>query len=665
MRLAIVSAIIFSCLFSQTFAGSNNEPLVSAADGDLEEMSIDDLMHVKVSVASSKPTTINQAAGIVTLITAEDIAHMGARDLIDVLQFVPGFSFGTDVLGAVGPGFRGLWAYEGKALLIVDNEEFNDALFGNVILGRRFPVSLIDRIEIIRGPGSVKYGGNAELVVIKVTTKLMAQAHSSLSAAFGVQKTGSPESSLDAVVTNQDANLFVGILDSQQSGNRSDNNLVDSAGASASLQGNSNLSDSFYEGVISTGRLTGQVFYDRYTIKDITGYGPNLTSPIPVLFSTFAARVEDIIDVSSKFQIKVFGDYKFEVPWKVTDGDAGGQTAVLYNRTNGRMKLGLQGTYDPSETLNFRFGYEYFVDSATDASAGGAFAYSGKNHVQFTDDSLFAESTANFGWADFTLGARFENNTAYGDATVPRLAIVKSYEDWGYKALLSEAFRSPSVENIEASGATKLKAETTTVAEIELNRQINDESMVAFNLFSISIADPIAFSTNNLGSTIYKNFTHEGSDGVELSYHHRNLRHSITATYSFARPDALSVGYYQVAGHKDEFLGIASQKATLLGSFKIISDEYQISPALIYIGPRWSYEYSAAAAGLALTHLEANLLLNLVLEKKNFLRKDMSLSFGAYNLLSQDYRLPQPYQGGHSALPTEGLEYLARLSAGF
>jgi len=66
----------------------------------------------------------------------------GARDLTDILYMVPGYFVGADTEGVVGPGFRGLWGYEGKILLRIDGKEMNELLFSTIQLGNEFPVEL-------------------------------------------------------------------------------------------------------------------------------------------------------------------------------------------------------------------------------------------------------------------------------------------------------------------------------------------------------------------------------------------------------------------------------------------------------------------------------------------------------------------------------------------
>jgi outer membrane receptor for ferrienterochelin and colicin len=126
---------------------------------------------VHSQVASFAITRLTDSPAVVTAVSAEEIRSSGARDLMDVLLLVPGFFFGVDVQGTIGPGFRGLWGQEGKILLLIDGKEMNEQLYSTMQLGHEFPVELIERVEVVRGPGSVIYGGNAELAVVNVITR--------------------------------------------------------------------------------------------------------------------------------------------------------------------------------------------------------------------------------------------------------------------------------------------------------------------------------------------------------------------------------------------------------------------------------------------------------------------------------------------------------------
>ena len=124
----------------------------------------------KVVIATQREQTPEQAPSIVSVVTRHDIEAYGARDLADILRLVPGFEFGVDVDGLVGLSDRGIWVHEGKVLLMVNGIVQNDFGYGNYNFFGSIPASIIEKVEIIRGPGSAMYGGFAEVSVINVIT---------------------------------------------------------------------------------------------------------------------------------------------------------------------------------------------------------------------------------------------------------------------------------------------------------------------------------------------------------------------------------------------------------------------------------------------------------------------------------------------------------------
>ncbi len=138
---------------------------------DDEAAMLELLLDAKVDVATRTSKSMRETPAVVTLVTRDEIAASGARTLADVLMTVPGFGFGVDVGQVVGVGFRGNWGHEGKVLLRIDGLELNETLYSTLQFGNHFPVDEIERVEIIRGPGSVIYGGYAELAVINVVSR--------------------------------------------------------------------------------------------------------------------------------------------------------------------------------------------------------------------------------------------------------------------------------------------------------------------------------------------------------------------------------------------------------------------------------------------------------------------------------------------------------------
>jgi len=143
---------------------------------DLAELSLRDLMSVEVvSTASKFPQSVKEAPASITVITAEDIRRYGHRTLADTLRSVRGFYTTYDRnYSYVGMrGFARPGDYNTRILLLLNGHRVNDGTYDMAPIGTDLPidVSLIERIEIIRGPGSALYGTNAFFAVINVVTR--------------------------------------------------------------------------------------------------------------------------------------------------------------------------------------------------------------------------------------------------------------------------------------------------------------------------------------------------------------------------------------------------------------------------------------------------------------------------------------------------------------
>ena len=154
---------------------------VPAPPPDVPVMSMEDLLAVEVvSTASKFPQSVREAPASVTVITADDIRRYGHRTLADSLRSVRGFYTTYDRnYGYVGiRGFARPGDYNTRILLLLDGHRLNDGTYDMAPIGTDFPIdmSLIERIEIIRGPGSALYGSNAFFAVINVVTKTGASA---------------------------------------------------------------------------------------------------------------------------------------------------------------------------------------------------------------------------------------------------------------------------------------------------------------------------------------------------------------------------------------------------------------------------------------------------------------------------------------------------------
>lgn len=133
-----------------------------------------------VSIATGTAQPLRESPAIASVITAVDIAAIGATELNEVLETVPGLHVGVS-----GVGYRPIFSIRGihtqtnpQMLILINGIPVKNVFDGQ--LGAswgRMPVTGIARIEVIRGPGSALYGADAFSGVINIITKSAADVH--------------------------------------------------------------------------------------------------------------------------------------------------------------------------------------------------------------------------------------------------------------------------------------------------------------------------------------------------------------------------------------------------------------------------------------------------------------------------------------------------------
>ncbi len=126
-----------------------------------------------VSGVSKMRESLLEAPATVVVITGEQIRRRGYLDLESVLHDLPAFDIsrtnGQTYSNAYQRGYRS--DATNRTLFLVDGVEQND-LFSNIAyISHQYPLSNIDRVEVIYGPASTMYGANAFLGVINVVTR--------------------------------------------------------------------------------------------------------------------------------------------------------------------------------------------------------------------------------------------------------------------------------------------------------------------------------------------------------------------------------------------------------------------------------------------------------------------------------------------------------------
>lgn len=161
---------IISCLFIVPL----NSSFAAVAEKDIFDLSIKELMQVRISLATKTEETVLTVPSTITVFERTDIESLGVKNAYDVMNFVPGFQMTRgDWVGAVPKEHaRGVYLDNGYILVMVNGERLNEVSFGKAsVYTPHIPIGIIERIEVIRGPGSALYGSNAFLGVLNIITQ--------------------------------------------------------------------------------------------------------------------------------------------------------------------------------------------------------------------------------------------------------------------------------------------------------------------------------------------------------------------------------------------------------------------------------------------------------------------------------------------------------------
>jgi outer membrane cobalamin receptor len=603
-------------------------------------MSIDELLKAKTSVASKTALTPRETPGIISIVTENEIKNSGARDLIDVLRLVPGINFGYDDEGVIGIQMRGNWALEGKVLLIIDGIEFNELMYNNLEFGNHFDVSQIKRIEIIRGPGSSIYGGNAELGVINITTKKGNDIKGiaiNASSGYMTNTLGYWNGGLQAGKRYKDWDISLKTFIGEGIRTNSKFQYIDTTTYDLSKKGAETKTMNVNLG-INNKKLFAQFIYDDYT----TGYVYD-SAYAQQYFRTLAGNIRYEFKVTDKLTITPKIDYRNSIPFN--------ETGYYLNCSINRLLANTTISYNPKDNINIIGGVEYFTDNGkilgtTDSSLFN----NGKRTVSYNTVSGFIQGIMKTHYANITAGIRYDMHNVFGSAFAPRIGITKCWDKFHAKILYSEAFRSPSIGNLTLTPSTR--PEHTHVTEAEVGYKINKNMFVTANVFNIKIDNPIIYFSDSVEG--YKTFNHTGTQGFELEYRIKYSKLFASLNYSFYAVNSNKVIDYRVEPNLRSLVGAPQNKITCSGGYTI--NDITVSPSVIYIGERYlgqHYNYAKE---------NADVLINLNVVYNNFLTQNLNASIGVYDILNTKSAFIQSYSGLQRPYPGASREFVFKLN---
>lgn len=589
--LAILSGLCWTAGLPAAFAqAASEEEELAQVYGD----------KTTVSIATGAAQSLRRAPAVATVITAQDIAMMGATDLDQVLATVPGIHVGRNNQG-YNPLYivRGIYSeFNAQTLVLYNGVPMTTMFIGNRgTIWAGMPVANIARIEVIRGPGSALYGADAYAGVINIVTKGPADLH-------GLEL-GLRAGSFDS----RDAWLQYGgklgplaVAAYLRAGRTDGFKELVQADAQTGLDAVFGTQASLAPGPVNTGHDAVDAHVEAnygklrlragYTLRDDVGTGAGAGGALDPVGHGRNQRWNASVSLSElelapKLLLNLSGSYfqlinQFPKILQVfPPGAFGGSfpqgmfgapstwerqtrvAAVLgYTGWAGhQLRLGLgHDDLDMYRTQEFK----NFTLIESGPAKGLPVPLPGGQLVEFPVDKSFATpqrrrvtyAYVQDEWSvapDWTLtaGVRRDQYSDFGATTNPRVALVWDASlDLTAKLLIGRAFRAPSfseeysINNPVIRGNPALKPERISTAEASISWQLGAAAQLQASAFRYTMTDIIRAASIGGGTSEYANLGTQRGHGFELELTvdvARNLR--LAGHYAYQRAVDESTGH--------------------------------------------------------------------------------------------------------------------------
>lgn len=636
-------------------------------------LSIDELAQV-VIVASKREETVQDAPGIVSVLSKEEIRNFGARTLFDLLNQLPSiymlgsFGFPQNLISIRGDNFA---HFNTRVLLLIDGRPLREMTWGGkdpaILLG--FPIDAIERLEVVRGPGSVLYGSNAFNGAINIITR-KGEQDSATKLSVGGGSFNSRGFNLSGGNARGEFSILGSVHGFKERGWRFE--ATDEAGVHAITRfGEENI------GVLSNlqyKKLTLSTFFGR-SVGDDLGTTPKFPSIERTQYRYFL-DIGHPLDISENLTIDFHTTYnRFErnLPFESVPvalipelgpapNSPGKSESVLFEAIT---------TYNPIEKVNIVFGPEAIHLNGFLGDPPLDFV---KDYDEWWYRAYFQSDIRLNSWLKLFGGLQWNKVESLDSESVLRFgANIDLAPQLSLKLLYGEAYRAPfALERLvdvrpTLVGNQDLQSETVTTTEAQLfyRRNSLQAALTAFNIRQKDIIGRIFDPTSASGASF--TFVNAGRlefNGFELEFkyfHSKRLFFTGSATYQENENQdglndfTLMPNWMGKLGFSYELSrGITfSAFNTYVGDAE---DNILLNPARLAVNP------DAKAYHL----LRANLIfdINSILKREN----NLNTTFRIYgsNLLDEDIHLPEFTRRNINTLPlAAGRSVFAEVSIEF
>ena len=399
------------------------------------QLSLEELMSVKVVSASRKEEEQHLASGVLTIVSAQEIKQFGARHLRDVIDRL----VGIQVLGShqdfhSKTSMRAINSshHEDTVLILLNGRPMRQATDGglnsDIYIG--FPLNSIDRIEVIRGPGSVIYGSNATAGVINIITRDAKNSVSNTVAEIGAGSFGTKQLKVSSLMGDKDYSVNI-----EFNHNSADGDPVDGI---TDQDGNVGT----YETGVGSNNLLINSRYKGFTInalamknkQDSASSAFQLPSN-PIDLERYFLDIGYLHEISTKWDISFnYTHSEDTAQWQINE-------AIGDNNSEGRAQIVetiVRGNIN--KDLNLLFGASH-VENESGFDRGLPQGSKNSNTSAYTQLDYMTSNTQKL-----IAGIQWNNPDSISSDLSPRLGLIQGInEHWWLKLLYSEAYRSPNL----------------------------------------------------------------------------------------------------------------------------------------------------------------------------------------------------------------------------
>jgi outer membrane receptor for ferrienterochelin and colicin len=684
-------------------------PAISAQEQEEKQEVTEEFFYAEeeIEIASLQPQKVEEAPGIVSVITARQIKDMGARDLNDVLRMLPGFQLPVGIFYAPEYTVRGLHqTYNTRVLVMMDGVPLNGVYYGQSNLNwSDMPLNNVKRIEVIRGPGSALYGTYAFSAVINIITN-KAEDINGLEFSTGGGSWSTQHHYLLAGKSFGDLSLS-GYVDYRRSDGY-DNYFIQ--------QDLVNILYSYVPFLPSVSKAPGKINIPsnskradfRLSYKDIEfqfkaqDYERGFPFPAMAVTDGFYETDKSYIGqtlykrgIGEKLSLALKGNYyyhKWNIHGQAYPGGvygpllpAFGAQGFFSNGIGGDMvikerniAIQSQFAYLLSEKNTLTFGIEYAnmkankplvlanMDPVTRLESNQLKEIRGSEWGFMEQDAdrdviavFMQDSWQMTDKLNVTAGLRVDHYSEFGSAVNPRISLVWNLlKDTNIKLLYGHAFRAPNFDELYSLyvgqvGNESLGPEKVRSFEIGLNHKFSQNISGSVNYFYNALTDLILPTGEIIVATYPPQLENSGKVNAQ------GIEAEIKADF---KKNTYAYFNYSYARAKDELTGeVIPNVANNLFNFGLNVGAWEYLNANLnvnYVGER--------KRGLLMgfsdprNPIVAYSLVDLTLRAQNFW-KNTELILSVHNLLKEEYTDPEPLGVIYYDFPREGRQILAKV----